>query len=95
MSLSQKGMKLYFENGVYLGEVIADVDGYYKFWPETRGGGYWDEYLLRSVADHLKELNAAWDEQIQNDPALGGRPMTMREIVDAEDGGGPENNDKG
>lgn len=72
MSLKQTGEKLYYGNGVYLGDVICDVDGYYKFWPETRGGGYWDEHMLRLICLHLTEKNKEWDKQVQNDPAIGG-----------------------
>ncbi len=70
--MSQSGTKLYYENGVYLGDVIADVDGYYKFWPDCKGGGYWDEHILRLICLHLEGMNKEWDEQIKNDPALGG-----------------------
>ncbi len=72
MSVNQQGMKLYWGNGVYLGDVIADVDGYYKFWPEVRGGGYWDEHILFAVGNRLKELNKECDMQVRSDFKISG-----------------------
>lgn len=60
---------LYHENGVELGEILADVDGFYYFWPRFRYGS-WDEAVLRAIADLLTEKNKAWREQI--DRELGG-----------------------
>jgi len=57
---------LYFDNGVKLGEVFSDVDGYQKFWPELRGG-YWDTWVLREIADYVDSLNKEWDEQVRKD----------------------------
>lgn len=59
----------YWDNGVLIGELITDVDGYYKFWPESREG-YYDEWFLYEMFRTLKTLNKAWDDQIQNDPNL-------------------------
>lgn len=51
--------KVYFANGVYLGELLVKEDGYYDFWPELRGG-CWSEYVLREIADELQRLNKPW-----------------------------------
>ena len=55
--------KLYYENGVYLGEILAKEDGFYDFWPELRGG-YWEAHVLRAIADLLDEKNKPWQESI-------------------------------
>lgn len=57
------GFELYYSNGVPMGEVLMDVDGYYKYWPITTGG-YWDEGSLTYVLEYLKEKNKEWDERI-------------------------------
>jgi hypothetical protein len=44
-------------------DIIQDVDGYYYFWP-SEGGGYFSEFVLRTIADHLEELNKPWDNEI-------------------------------
>lgn len=65
-SLKQVEERLYYGNGVYMGDVLAGVDGYYVFWPELRGG-YWSEGMLLEIVNHLKALNAEWDAQVQKD----------------------------
>lgn len=47
-------------NGVTLGEISQSEDGYYVFWPELRGG-YWDDFVLRALAERLVSLNAEWN----------------------------------
>lgn len=59
--------KLLYINGVCLGEVLPDVDGYYKFWPDTTRGGYWNEYILTRIAKFLKDKNRSWDRQVKRD----------------------------
>lgn len=57
--------KLYYHNGVYMGDILADVDGFYKFWPDReRYGGYWDEGVLLEIASFLKEKNASWIKEM-------------------------------
>ena len=58
-----EGDKLYFENGVFLGEVLCDVDGFYKWWPVQRNG-YLDEGFLLALGNFLQELNKKWSDQI-------------------------------
>lgn len=57
------GYTMFFENGVEMGEVLADVDGYYKWWPIFRGG-YLDEAVLFAVAYTLQDLNEEWDKHV-------------------------------
>jgi len=52
------------ENGVPLGELLQDVDGYLYFFPEIGRGGFWPSHMLRAIADKLDELNKPWNEEI-------------------------------
>lgn len=61
--LEEKTGKLYFENGVYLGEILMKEDGFYDFYPELKGG-YWDSALLHEIANLLDKMNAPWEEEI-------------------------------
>lgn len=61
--------KAFWENGVYIGDIEKDVDGFYKYWP-SKNGGYYDEWFLYSIYFKLKEMNKAWQETIDNDPVL-------------------------
>jgi hypothetical protein len=66
-----RGSDLYAANGVKIGQILAKEDGYYDFWPE-HNGGYWPAYMLRAIADMLDTMNKPWDDQIRNDPRVGG-----------------------
>jgi len=55
--------KTYFENGVYVGDILTDVDGYKKWWPNPTDG-YLDELFLFAMGDYLKNLNADWDREV-------------------------------
>lgn len=57
------GYKLYYHNGMYMGDVLMDEDGYYKYWPEHKSG-YWDEGCLLDIAGYLHEKNKDWDESV-------------------------------
>lgn len=57
---------VHYENGVKLGQFLMKEDGFYDFWPDIRGG-HWPEHLLRLLADGLKDLNAEWQKQIEED----------------------------
>lgn len=60
----QGGYQVYYENGVYLGDILTDVDGFYYYWPELRGGS-WASIVMRLIADKLDELNQPWEEEIE------------------------------
>lgn len=59
------GGKVLYENGVHLGDVVMDVDGYRYFWPDMSRGGHWGAHVLREIADLLDELNEAWDAEVR------------------------------
>jgi hypothetical protein len=60
------GYSITFHNGVNMGTLEIDVDGYYKYWPVQRIG-YWDAPSMRALADLLDHVNAEWDAQVQKD----------------------------
>lgn len=62
----ENGFKVYYENGVYLGDILMKEDGFYDFWPDLKGG-CWPEHLLRTIADELHTLNIPWEQQIEKD----------------------------
>jgi hypothetical protein len=43
-------------------EIVADVDGFYKYWPE--GWGCLNAEDLRILADGLDKMNANWQKQL-------------------------------
>lgn len=60
-----KDNKVFFENGVYLGDFLIKDDGFYDFWPEHPStGGYWPSYVLRELADKLDVLNAPYEKEL-------------------------------
>lgn len=48
------------------GQIYREVDGYFVFAPNDRGG-FFDAQSLRAIADYLDQLNKDWDAQIQED----------------------------
>lgn len=62
----EQGYNVTSYNGVDMGTLEVDVDGYYKYWPTNRIG-YWEASLLRAIADLLDYVNAEWDAQVQRD----------------------------
>ena len=50
------------------GELVCDVDGYWKFFP-AGGAGYIPDFIMKAVLDKLAELNAVWDKQVESDTA--------------------------
>lgn len=51
-------------NGAPMGEFYMEVDGYYVWDPQLRGGFIPSE-MLRALSDKLDSLNAPWDKQVQ------------------------------
>lgn len=43
-------------------EIVADMDGFYKYWPEGKGCLTAED--LRILADGLDRINAAWQKQL-------------------------------
>lgn len=66
-----KHLNLYYENGVWIGEIIPDFDGYYYFWPIARGGS-WSAEVLKQIAGLLDVINEPWDKQVQADQSISG-----------------------
>jgi len=62
--LKLDGYKLYHSNGKYLGEVMLDEDGFYKYWPDMSLLGYWTEESLLEVAKVLQTKNASWKKEL-------------------------------
>lgn len=60
-----EGSKVYFHNGVFLGEIFPEVDGFYVFYPDLKGG-FWEAYVLRAIADYMDELNVPIQKDIED-----------------------------
>lgn len=61
----EKWWKLYFYNGVYMGDVIMNDDGYYVFFPESKERhGYWTQGDFQSLYTYLYLKNKDWDESV-------------------------------
>ena len=57
------------------GDFVMGEDGYYVFWPTGSNRGALTPRDLRILADELDRLNAPWDEIVQNDPSISGKPQ--------------------
>ena len=66
------GFMVYWENDVYVGDIIVGDDGYFAYWPAKKNG-YATSYFLRAIADKLDELNEKWDKIVRSDPAINGK----------------------
>jgi hypothetical protein len=55
-----------YTNGVLMGTIYKEVDGYYVFAPELRGG-FWDEHVLQDLFYYLQDLNEEWHKQIMKE----------------------------
>lgn len=58
---------VYAYNGVFIGNFLIEVDGYYNWWPVKERDGYVPAHMLRALADALDEINKEWDETIQTE----------------------------
>ena len=56
--------KVFYENGVYIGDFVAGDDGFYNYWPELNGG-YWSAEVMRTIANMLDEMNAPWAAEME------------------------------
>lgn len=45
------------------GDILCDVDGFWKFWPS--GNGYFESHDLEIIAKHLKEKNAEYEHHLE------------------------------
>ena len=55
-----------YANGVYLGAIVGNTDGFYVFFP-NEGKGYWSQELLEELAAKLRELNREWEKVIEEE----------------------------
>jgi hypothetical protein len=55
---------LIWNDSINIGQAVIDVDGFYYFLPNHNGGGLWQAYVLRAIAERLDELNQEWSEEI-------------------------------
>lgn len=53
-------------------DIYQEVDGFWVWSPNKTEGGFLNEYALTALTGYLKAKNAAWDWEINNDPAIGG-----------------------
>lgn len=53
-----------YENGVYIGMCIQDVDGFFYWWSNEELQGHWDQSVLKQIVDFLEYLNADWQKYI-------------------------------
>lgn len=56
-------IKFYWENGSYMGYVYKEIDGFYTYVIEDKGGTI-DAYVLRALANKIDKLNKPWNDQI-------------------------------
>lgn len=63
VSLKDGVCDVFYENGVKLGQLLMEVDGFYVFYPDLNGG-FWQEHVLKQLADKLKSLNEKWNAEI-------------------------------
>ncbi len=70
--------QVYFDNRVYIGDFYKEVDGYYVFMPDRKGGGSWESWTMRAISDKLDELNENWDKEIKR---VFSQPATYAECT--------------
>ena len=56
---------LNYHNGTRMGEIYAEIDGYYVFVPDCSRRGFWSAESLRGIADFLDERNREWNAKIK------------------------------
>ena len=61
---------VYLRN-ILIGDIYAEVDGYYVFEPNIKHGGYWPQWLLQFLCEKLDELNKEVDAIIQKELSGG------------------------
>lgn len=57
--------KFVYENGVIIGDMVRDVDGFYYFYPALDRNGHWSSEVMKEVAVILDSENAAWDKEVR------------------------------
>lgn len=59
------GYQIYYVNGVYMGDFVCEVDGYFVWYPNDFRGGCLSAEFCRAIADELDSLNSEWNKQVQ------------------------------
>ena len=63
--IDEHAFDAFAENGVKIGQILREVDGFFVFYPEQHGG-FWPAHMLREVSNKLYELNEPWEKQIND-----------------------------
>lgn len=71
---------IWASNGVYIGDAYQEIDGFWVYAPDFSKGGYWDELMLRGLADWLHEKNQPWEDEVSR--AFGGAPRNYNMKAD-------------
>ena len=50
-----------------IGKFIQEVDGFFYFSEEEKGGGLWSDYALLEIGSKLREINRPWLEKIESE----------------------------
>ena len=80
---SDGDLKVYYTNGVYMGDILRKEDGFYDWWPVHRGG-YITSWILRELADKLDEMNKEWEETIEKDCSVSGHDWSLSPYATGE-----------
>lgn len=59
---------LRFRERVECGQVLQDVDGYYKWFPPHNGGA-WEAHDLKAIGELLDGMNAPWEAEVAHNMA--------------------------
>lgn len=68
--LSEGRFSVHHENGVKVGELYMEVDGYFVYWP-SENKGFIEAWFLHAIADKLDEMNAEWDRIVHTELSQG------------------------
>ena len=61
--INDQKYQVIYDNGVYIGDLLVEVDGFFVYYP-IQNGGAWESHVMRAIADKLDELNKPWQQQI-------------------------------
>lgn len=64
--ISEERYEVIYDNGVSIGELLREVDGFFVYYP-IQNGGCWESHVMRPIADKMDELNKPWQDQIDKD----------------------------
>jgi hypothetical protein len=56
---------LVYRNGIRVGEIYIEVDGYYVFEPDPLRNGFWTAEILHEITDILDHKNEDWDTKVK------------------------------